>query len=74
MKAAVVTGRRRFEIRELPTPEVQPGTLLLKVKLCAICGTDLEYVDSPGWDANIEEGSLRPQEAVLGHEWVGEVI
>ena len=23
MKAAVVTGRRRFEIRELPTPEVQ---------------------------------------------------
>jgi len=40
MKAAVVTGRRRFEIREIPTPQVGPGTILLKVKLCAICGTD----------------------------------
>ena len=71
MKAAVVTGRRHFEIRELPTPKVQPGTLLLKVKRCAICGTDLEYVDNPGWDS--AEGP-KPGEAILGHEWVGEVV
>ena len=44
MKAAVVTGRRRFEVRELPTPKVQPGTLLLKVRRSAICGTDLEHI------------------------------
>lgn len=73
MKAAVVTGRRRFEIRELPVPEVQPGTLLLKVRRCAICGTDLEYVDNPGWDAPGSDEVFRPGEAVLGHEWVGEV-
>lgn len=71
MKAAVVTGKRRFEIKELPTPKVQPGTLLLKVKRCGICGTDLEYVDNPGWDAG--EGP-KPAEAILGHEWVGEVV
>ncbi len=74
MKAAVVTGRRRFEIRELPTPQVQPGTLLLRAKRCAICGTDLEYVDSPLWDENNEGSPFRLQEAVLGHEWVGEVV
>ena len=74
MKAAVVTGRRCFEIRELPTPKVQPGTLLLKVKRCAICGTDLEYVDNPRWDEQGGEESFRPGEAVLGHEWVGEVV
>ena len=73
MKAAVVTGRRRFEIRELPIPKVQPGTLLLKVKRCAICGTDLEYVDSPAWEQNGED-IFTPGEAVLGHEWVGEVV
>ena len=71
MKAAVVTGRRRFEIRELPIPKLQPGTLLLKVKRCAICGTDLEYVDNPRWD--VSEGP-KPGESVLGHEWVGEVV
>ena len=72
MKAAVVTGRRRFEIREIPTPQVQPGTVLLKVKLCAICGTDLEFVDNPRLDEKNQDGSAK-FEAVLGHEWVGEV-
>ena len=74
MKAAVVTGRRRFEIRALPTPRVQPGTLLLKVRRCAICGTDLEYVDSPAWDGQDGEDIFTPGEAVLGHEWIGEVV
>jgi len=75
MKAAVVAGRRRFEIRELPIPKVQPGSLLLKVKRCAICGTDLEYVDSPRWDEDTGgEETFKPSEAVLGHEWVGEVV
>lgn len=74
MKAAVVTGRRQFEIRELPTPEVHPGTLLLKVRCCAICGTDLEYVDSPRWDNPEEKQTFKLGEAVLGHEWVGEVV
>ncbi len=74
MKAAVVTGRRRFEIRDLPVPKVQPGTLLLKVTRCAICGTDLEFVDSPRWDEQDSEDVFTPGEAILGHEWVGEVV
>ena len=73
MKAAVVTGRRKFEIRDLPVPKVQPGTLLLKVTRCAICGTDLEFVDSPALDASGED-FFQPGEAILGHEWVGEVV
>jgi (R,R)-butanediol dehydrogenase/meso-butanediol dehydrogenase/diacetyl reductase len=73
MKAAVVTGRRRFEIREIPIPKVQPGTLLLKVKLCAICGTDLVFVDDPRLD-DVNKPGQPKFEAVLGHEWVGEVV
>ncbi len=74
MKAAVLTGRKRFEIRELPIPQVLPGTLLLKVKRCAICGTDLEYVDNPRWGEKNPDGSSVLKESVLGHEWVGEVV
>ncbi|MBL7175881.1 MAG: alcohol dehydrogenase catalytic domain-containing protein [Desulfobacteraceae bacterium] len=77
MRAAVVTGKRQFEIRKIPTPVVRPGTLLLKVKCCAICGTDLEFVDHHGWAKPSGEelflGS-KLDEAILGHEWVGEVV
>ena len=45
MKAAVVKGKMRVEVEEVPTPEVQPGTLLLKTEYCGICGSDLEYLD-----------------------------
>ncbi len=69
MKAAVVTGKRQFEIREIPTPKARPGTMVLKVLRCSICGTDLEHVDSPAWDS-----PNKPGESVLGHEWVGEVV
>ena len=47
MKAAVTTGRKReVAVEEVPTPEVQPGTLRLKTAYCSICGTDLEYLDN----------------------------
>ncbi len=71
MKAAVVKGKRLIAYEEVPTPSVQPGTLLLKTKYCSICGTDLEYLD----------GSLglfhKPHELragdILGHEFSAEV-
>lgn len=71
MKAAVTTGEKRgIIIEEVPTPVVQPGTLLLKTIYCSICGTDLEYLDQslqgiPGFE-------LRAG-VILGHEWAAEV-
>ena len=41
MRAAVYMGGRRFEIRDLPVPEPGPGNVLVKVKYCGICGTDV---------------------------------
>lgn len=46
MKACVATGeKRRLEYREVPTPSVEPGMLLLKNRYACICGSDLEYLD-----------------------------
>ena len=63
MKAAVYTGNRRFEVRDIPTPEPEPGQLLVKIILSAICGTDVHA---------FQYDLARPG-SVLGHEFVGTV-
>jgi threonine dehydrogenase-like Zn-dependent dehydrogenase len=72
MKAAVTTGRKReIVVEEVPTPQVQPGTLLLKTKYCSICGTDLEYLDNT---LAYRKGGALHAGAILGHEFCGEVV
>ena len=41
MKAARFYDRNDIRIEDIPTPEVQPGEVLVKVAWCGICGTDL---------------------------------
>ena len=71
MKAVVVQeDKRSIRVQEVPTPTVQPGTLLLKTIYCSICGTDLEYLDGaiqdiPGFEPHAG--------GIPGHEWVAEV-
>ncbi len=67
MKAAVVKGKRLIAYEEVPTPSVQPGTLLLKTIYCSICGTDLEYVDDQMHGNPVKAG------AILGHEFAAVV-
>ena len=59
-RAAVMVGKR-FEVREYPVPDAQPGTILLKQELGGICGTDLH-----NWEFQRLSGEI-----VLGHENVG---
>ena len=41
MKAAVLAEPGRFEVRDVPLPQVGPGDALIKVERCGICGTDI---------------------------------
>ena len=59
-RAAVMVGER-FEVREYPVPELEPGTILLKQELGGICGTDLH-----NWEFQRLTGEI-----ILGHENVG---
>src|SRR6476661_1030342 len=70
MKAAVLSlprdvSKRPLEIREVPRPELRPGSVLLRVRACGVCRTDLHIV----------EGELPPRcnEIIPGHQIVGEV-
>lgn len=62
-------AQRRFEIRDLPMPEVEPGAMLVRITLANICGSDLH-----SWRG--EMSSRTPVSAAgttLGHEGAGYV-
>lgn len=63
MLAGLVTGQRRFELVEVPDPEPRPGTAVVEVRRCGVCGTDIHgYLSSEPYNP-----------AICGHEWVGVV-
>jgi len=66
MKALKYYGPGKVELDRLPTPTIGPGELLVSVKACGICATDVKtFVRG---HPKIAPG------AVLGHEVVGEII
>ena len=56
----------RLRLAELPVPEPGPGQILVEVKACAVCRTDLHVVDG-----ELPEPKLP---LVPGHEIVGRVV
>ncbi len=65
--AAVVTDKRRVEMRRFPVPEPGDEEGILKVELCGICGSDYHYYkEGDHWPYQ-----LPPQ--ILGHEVVGRI-
>lgn len=58
-----------IKIKNLPVPKPKKGELLVKVKLCSICGTDIGIYDWNSW----AKRHITPP-IVIGHEVVGEVL
>ena len=52
-----------MEVRETDDPQPGPGEVLVRVRQCGICGSDLHFYN----------GHLPPSPASLGHEFTGEV-
>jgi alcohol dehydrogenase, propanol-preferring len=71
MRAAVLTtpkpaGNRPLELRDVATPKLLPGHVLLRVRACGVCRTDLHIVEG-------ELTPIRPS-IVPGHQIVGQVV
>ena len=71
MKAAVLSGpapipQHPLQIEDIAKPSLRPGHVLLKVRACGVCRTDLHIV----------EGELAPklQGVIPGHQIVGDVV
>ena len=43
MKAVVLCGRGKVEYREVEKPQIGERDLLIEVKACGICGSDLHF-------------------------------
>lgn len=43
MKAAIQTGIGKYEIQDVPVPEITDSQCLIKVGACTICATDVKY-------------------------------
>lgn len=66
MKAAIYKGIGEMSVEEIAKPQVEPGTVLVKVKACAICGGDLRTFRHG-------HAAIKPP-IVLGHEIAGEIV
>src|ERR1035438_837348 len=71
MKAATLTSpqevrHRPLRIGQVAMPEPKPGQVLLRVRVCGVCRTDLHIV----------EGELPPRRPgiIPGHQIVGEIV
>jgi L-iditol 2-dehydrogenase len=70
MKAALLTGIRELEIRDVPRPSIaHPEDVLLRVEAVGVCGSDLHYYKT----GRIGGQVIRFPERV-GHECAGTVV
>ncbi|MFL6448087.1 MAG: alcohol dehydrogenase catalytic domain-containing protein [Bryobacteraceae bacterium] len=63
MKAAVYRGDGQVLVETIETPQIGPGELLVEVRSCGVCHTDLKKI----------EYGLLPPPRIYGHETAGVV-
>jgi L-iditol 2-dehydrogenase len=63
MRALVLSEYKRLDVRDVPEPEVGERDVLVRVRACGICGSDVH-----GYDGS--SGRRRPP-VVMGHEAAG---
>ncbi len=65
MKALLLTAPSTLEYVDFPKPEAGEGEVLLRIRACGICGSDIH-----GWDGS--SGRRHPP-LIMGHEAAGEI-
>ena len=64
MRAAIYTSPGHTTLLDAPDPEPGPDEVLIRLRACGVCGSDLHRIDGGHADPGV----------ILGHEWTGEVI
>lgn len=65
MKALVLTGPSQFEYRDVPDPVPAADEVLVRVRACGICGSDVHGMDG--------STGRRIPPLIMGHEAAGEI-
>jgi len=64
MRAVVVRGPRALALEDVPDPTPAEDQIVLRVRACGICGSDL----------HAHQMGILPPGSVMGHEFAGEVM
>jgi (R,R)-butanediol dehydrogenase/meso-butanediol dehydrogenase/diacetyl reductase len=64
MKATIFHGAYSIEIASVPTPTPERDEVLIKVRYCGICGSDVEAYQSGMYEPGL----------VIGHEFSGQIV
>lgn len=63
MKCVSISGEKKFVLKEKEVPVSKDGSVVIEVKSCGICGSDIHY-----WESG------QPVGLVMGHEFAGVVV
>jgi L-iditol 2-dehydrogenase len=65
MKALILKEYRRFAVEDFPVPVLQSDEVLVRVRACGICGSDVHGMDG--------SSGRRIPPIIMGHEAAGEI-
>jgi L-iditol 2-dehydrogenase len=66
LKALILTDYKKFSLEDVPRPQFGPDEVLVGVKACGICGSDVHGMDG-------STGRRRPP-IIMGHEAAGVIV
>ena len=66
MKAAILEDIEKIVVKEVETPKIDDDSLLIKVKACAVCGSDIRIY-------HYGNPRVKPPQ-IIGHEIAGDVV
>ena len=63
MRCVSISGEKKFVLKDINKPVSKEGSVVIEVKSCGICGSDIHY-----WVSG------NPVGLVMGHEFAGVVV
>jgi threonine dehydrogenase-like Zn-dependent dehydrogenase len=63
----------KLEVQDRPDPKIKPDQILLEVKACGVCGSDLHFYETDA-DGYMLYPGLTKFPSVTGHELAGKVV
>ena len=76
MKAIILREPYRLELVKIPIPEPKANEVLIRVRACGICGSDIRYYmgENPWSLHTLGKEEKMPSNMILGHEVAGEIV
>ena len=68
MRCAVFYGKHDMRVEEWETPLIGPEEVLIQVKVCGVCGTDVHIYEGDKGSAEVTPP------IILGHEFSGVIV